>query len=202
MYLYFADSVTFKDVPPFIAVSGKDWATSNLNDNLHVHVLYFLTYWPLFVIFWQLVVNSLMNTFLFLLNIFIFLMIVRIVGWNVTLQWIIVSWRHWLCLSMLIVLLNVSFSLMIVRWCYWFSFGVIDCQLRTFKCPLGVLDCRKMLLFVRWHYWTFINMQIALLNVPWCWWSASWCYRMYICLIDSTLRKDEYLFCLNDQQKV
>ena len=23
-----------------------------------------------------------------------------------------------------------------------FSFGVIDCQLRAFKCPLGVLDCR------------------------------------------------------------
>lgn len=65
MYLYYADSVTFKDIPPFIAVSGKDWGTSNLNDNLHVHVLYmyFLTYWPLFVIFWQLVVNSLMNTF-------------------------------------------------------------------------------------------------------------------------------------------
>ena len=35
-----------------------------------------------------------------------------------------------------------------------------------------------MLLFVRWHYWTFINMQIA-----------SWCYRMYIRLIDSTLRE-------------
>ena len=51
MYLYFADSVTFKDIPPFIAVSGKDRATSNLNDNLHVDVLYSLTYWPLFVIF-------------------------------------------------------------------------------------------------------------------------------------------------------
>ena len=24
MYLYLADSVTFKDIPPFIAVSGKD----------------------------------------------------------------------------------------------------------------------------------------------------------------------------------
>ena len=168
MYLYFADSVMFQDIPPFIAVSRKDWATSNLNDNLHVQVLYFLTYWPLFVIFGQLVVNSLMNTFLFLLNILIIPMIVRIAGWNVTLQWIIASWHHWLCLSMLIfiVLLNVSFSLMIVRRCYWFSFGVIDCQLCTLKCPLGILDYRKML-FVRWHYWTFINMQIALLNVPW-----------------------------------
>ena len=82
----FADRVTFKDILPFIAVSGKDWATSNLNDNLHVHVLYFLTCWPLFVIFGQLVVNSLMNTFLFLLNILIIPMIVRIAGWNVTFQ--------------------------------------------------------------------------------------------------------------------
>ena len=31
---------------------------------------------------------------------------------------------------------------------------------------------------------------------------ASWCYRMYIRLIDSTLRENEYLFRLNDQQKV
>ena len=37
-----------------------------------------------------------------------------------------------------------------------------------------------------------------------CLWSAPWCYRlrMYIRLIDSTLRKNEYLFRLNDQQKV
>ena len=66
---------------------------------------------------------------------------------------------------MLIVLLNVSFSLMIAGRSYWFSFGVIDCQLSAFKCPLGDLECRKMLLFVRWHFRTFINMQIALLNV-------------------------------------
>ena len=129
--------------------------------------------------------------FLLLLNILIILMIVRIAGWNVTLCLDAID-----CASMLIVLLNVSSSLMIVGRCYWFSFGVIDCQLSVFKCPLGVLDCRKMLLFVRWQ---FINMQIALLNAPWRYWSASWCYRR---LIDSTLRENEYLFRLNDQPKV
>ena len=135
----------------FLLFSGKDWATSNLNDNLHVHALYF-TYWPLFVLFWQLVVDSLMNTF--------FIPIEHTHHSNdysnrgmecYFAMNNIVFWHRWFCLSMAIVLLNVTFSLMIIRRCYWFSFSVIDCQLRTFKCPKDALACSLTLLNVYKH---------------------------------------------------
>ena len=86
MYLYFADSVTFKDIPPFIAVSGKDRATSNLKDNLHVHVLSHLVAIVCYFLTTGRELTFIQHFFLFLLKILIIPMIVRIAGWNVTLQ--------------------------------------------------------------------------------------------------------------------